>query len=163
MALSQGNQILANDFNNLFARLEEVRKKHYAASGLSSAQQQALSSTINTNVASQGVQAVPSNMQTLKNTLRTLSNSPYIAETFANNVTIPSVGDLLRYDTIAAAETQVSNVESLCAHCSAHFSSHFSSNFSSNFGAHFGSDFGRNFGSYFTTIFGRFKCSKLFI
>ena len=38
-------------------------------------------------------------MQTLKNTLRTLSNSPYIAETFANNVTIPSVGDLLRYDT----------------------------------------------------------------
>ena len=46
---------------------EEIRKKHYAASGLSSAQQQALSSTINTNVVSQGIQAVPSNMQTLKN------------------------------------------------------------------------------------------------
>ena len=161
MPLSQGNQILANDFNNLFARLEEVRKKHYAASGLSTAQKNALSSAINTNVVSQGATALPSNMLALKNTLRTLSNSPYIAETFANNVSIPAVGDLIRYDTIAAGVTQINDVENLCAHCSAHFSSHFSSNFSSNFGSNF-DRFDANFGSYFTTIFGRFKCSKIY-
>ena len=125
-----------NEFNNLFKRLEAIRQIHYAANGLTAAQKSALSTPYTTEVVSTGEKVVPNPVQTLKNDLSNLSNSPYLTSTFSSNISIPSVGDLLKAVDYNLYEQQVSNVENTCANCS-HFTSNaqngnFTSNFTSN-------------------------------
>ena len=66
MADTVGSTILADDYNALFERLEGVRKKHYAANGLSSSQQSALKTNIPTKVAVKGQTILTSNAKALK-------------------------------------------------------------------------------------------------
>ena len=122
-----------NEFNNLFKRLEAIRQIHYAANGLTAAQKSALSTPYTTEVVSTGEKVVPNPVQTLKNDLSNLSNSPYLTSTFSSNISIPSVGDLLKAVDYNLYEQQVSNVENTCANCS-HFTSNAQNgNFTSNF------------------------------
>ena len=122
-----------NEFNNLFKRLEAIRQIHYAANGLTAVQKSALSTPYITEVVSTGEKVVPNPVQTLKNDLLNLSNSPYLTSTFSSNISIPSVGDLLKAVDYNLYEQQVSNIEKACANCS-HFTSNAQNgNFTANF------------------------------
>ena len=151
---SAGASISASGFNNLFARLEAVRKNHYSLGNLSTAERTNLGTAYSTSVASVGAKPVPSNITTLRNNLNNLSNSPYISSTFASNITVPSTGALMFASTLTTIENQVAAVEAICANCafftSAANQSHFSSNHSSNFGSNFSSATNRG---HFSTNF----------
>jgi len=124
------------EFNKLFEQLEEIRKVHKAASGLTSAQQTALSTAYNTTVANAGVTVRTSVPTELKNDITNLENSPYLSG-FSSQITIPTVGALLSFSMSSGWQTVVTNMKNACANCS-YFSSNFTSaankgNFSSNF------------------------------
>ena len=74
----------ATNFNALFTRLDDIRKKHLNANGQSSAANTRFSTAFSTNIAAQGVQAVPDNVQRIKDNLTTLAESAWLDTTFAS-------------------------------------------------------------------------------
>lgn len=136
---SAGDSVSAANFNALFTRLEAVRAAQYKRADINSTQRRNISGAIS-GPASRGSAVRPSTVQTLKDKLTLLANNGTgISSSFASNITVPSVGTLLRASTITAMETSVRNAEGVCANCSfftsassqGHFSSFFSSFFSS--------------------------------
>lgn len=134
--------ITADEFSELFARLEAVRQAQIARGDIDSS---ALGSVITSPISS----AVPistTNVSSLKSAANQLTNGTEISSTFASNIIIPSVGDLIKQSTtITSYSTQITNIENVCANCS--FNSSFNSSFDAGFNSSNDSNF-NNFGNF---------------
>lgn len=131
--------VLASEFTDLFTRLEAVRKKQIAREDIADT---ALGSTISSPVSQGTLTDTPNQPQALKNAINQLTPGTGISATFASNIIIPSVGDLLLSSHLSNWQTQVAAVEKVPATCS-----FCPSNFTSNHGnnGHDGNDFSWNF------------------
>ena len=110
MAVSTGSTFLVSDMTALFTRLEAVRQKHAGRSDLV----KALPGTISSPV-SQGSIVLASNVSAAKTNLTNIENSLNNMSGFASQITIPSVGDLVKASTITKVQDVLTNVESICA------------------------------------------------
>lgn len=140
-------QVLASEFTDLFNRLEAVRKKQIARQDIDD---NALGSTISSPVSSGTITDTPTQPQALKNAITQLTPGTGISSTFASNITIPAVGDLLLQSHLTNWQTQVAAVEQVPATCS-----FCPSNFTSNFGndGHNGNDFSWQFSECWTNFY----------
>lgn len=157
MANGQGEKATAADFNALFTQLENIRKNQAARADLSG--QTELQTAFPTNVAARGNKIVSTASATssnksvfdqIKANITTLANNGTgVASTFASNVIVPSVSQLLAASQVATAATQITSVEGVCANCAhyttatnqGHFTAHYT-NASSQ--GHFSSNFSHN-------------------
>ena len=141
MAVSTGSTLLASDMTALFTRLEAVRKKHAGRSDLVKALPGAITSPV-----SQGSKVLASNVSAAKTNLTNIENSLNNMSGFASQITIPSVGDLVKASTITKVQSVLTNVESICANNTVNgFNSHNSVN---GFNSHDGNDGNNSFDGF---------------
>lgn len=134
--------VLASEFTDLFNRLEQVRKNQIARGDIAD---NALGSTITSPVAIGTITDTPNQPQALKNAINQLTPGTGISATFANNIAIPAVGDLLLASHLSNWQAQVAAVEKVpatCSFCPSDFS-HNGSDFGND--GHNGNDFSWNF------------------
>ena len=140
MAVSTGSTLLASDMTSLFTRLEAVRKKHASRKDLVKALPGAISSPV-----SQGSKVLASNVSSAKTNLTNIENSLNNMSGFASQITIPSVGDLVKASTITKVQSVLTSVEAICANNS--FNSHNSVNGFDSFNSFNGFTCGHSFGN----------------
>ena len=126
-------KIEASDLNDLFAQLETIRQEHAAAGGLTTDQSNALANPYNTTPAQHGMKPSTDIISELKSDVENIENSPYIGNTFSSQITIPSVGELLRLAFHSELGEIISNIDGCCPNCAFFTSAASQGFFTSNF------------------------------
>lgn len=136
------DKIVASDVNSLFSRLNQIRIEHNNAYQPSDVQE-ALGQEFNTAPAVIGsVAAADDTIPLMKQYINTLRKSVFltaITDEQVDSITVPNVGDLLKYEEYGEADQLVALIESYPSTYTTNFSGFNSGNFGFN-----GSDF-RNF------------------
>jgi hypothetical protein len=109
MALSTGSTVLNSDMAALFTRLEAIRVAHNKRSDMSD-----ITTAISTPTAV-GKTVKSSDVQSAKNAATTLENGIPNMSGFASQISVPSVGSLLKASTLTALGTVITGMESVCA------------------------------------------------
>lgn len=164
MALEQGREVTADDYNELFKTLEALREKHYNRDGLTEEQKENLGKPLGRFV-DVGEKAASANIAAIRSALSLLGTfAPDLNTSFASNIIIPKVGSLLRASSLKQVQTELGEAyEDVCPNCSfdsAFFASHHNSFNSSHcnfcdFSCNFESSY-RHFGSFNSSWNGRF-------
>lgn len=112
--ISTGANLSATNFNALFKRLDDIRAKHLNKDGQNATANSTFRTAFTTNVAVAGEKAIPNNIQRVKDTLTTLSQSEWIDATPASSITVPNVGDLISANTFNTIDNTITTVEAIC-------------------------------------------------
>lgn len=112
--IQSGSSVSASGFNNLFTRLDNIRKNHLNKDGQNSTANSTFATAFNTSVAKVGEKPIPNNVQQIKNNLTTLAQSAWLDTTFASKITIPTVGSLLKATDFNVADNTITEVEGIC-------------------------------------------------
>ena len=126
-------KIEASDLNDLFTQLETIRQEHAAAGGLTTDQANALANPYNTTPAQHGMKPSTDIVSELKSDVENIENSPYIGNTFSSQITIPSVGELLRLAFHSELGEIISGIDGCCPNCAFFTSAASQGFFTSNF------------------------------
>lgn len=138
-----GESINAAEFRALFTRLDAIRQNHYNAAGQTAAGKTALTSAFTTSDPVEGVKCFPSIIQQVKDDLNVLANSVWLDNSFANSITIPSAGILMkRSNTYGIVNNTITQLEGICPNYSQY------SQYSQNSQYHDYSDYGDGYGAY---------------
>lgn len=132
MAVSTGSTVLNSDMAALFARLEAIRVAHNKRTDIAD-----ITTAISTPTAV-GKTVKSSDVQAAKNAATTLENGISNMSGFASQISVPSVGSLLKASTLTTLGTVITGMESVCANNTVNgFNSHNSVN---GFNGHDGND-----------------------
>lgn len=138
---STGDKIVASDVNSLFSRLNQIRIEHNNAYQ-SSDVQEALGQEFNTAPAVTGASTADDTIPLMKQYINTLRKSVFltaITDEQVDSITVPNVGDLIKYEEYGEADQLITLIETYPSTYTTNFSGFNSGNFGFN-----GSDF-RNF------------------
>lgn len=112
--ISAGTVLRPATFNALLTRLDTVRKNHLNKNGQNSTANSTFATAFVTNIAASGQIVDDNNVTKLKNTLTTLAQSAWLDSTFANKITVPSVGTLVKASDFNVWDNTVTAVEAIC-------------------------------------------------
>lgn len=112
--ISTGTKVIATTFNDLLVRLDNVRKNHLNKDGQNNTANTTFTTAFSTNIAVVGNPTLPSNVQHIKNNLITLANSAWLDTSFAQTITIPSTGALLKANNFNIWDNTITAVENIC-------------------------------------------------
>ena len=118
--ISAGTKLTPSTFNDLLTRLNTVRANHLNKDGQNSTANSTFRTAFTTSVAASGAKVAAANVQKLRDTLTTLSQSAWLDTTFASRVTVPSAGTLVRASDFNIWDNTVTAVERVCANYSAY-------------------------------------------
>ena len=135
---STGDKILASSIDSLFSRLEEIRAAHN--NDLQTAEvKEILSQPFNTESVKDKRITISEAIPLMKQYINTLRNSVFltaITDEQVNEIAVPSVNDLLKFEEFGDIDQLVSLVETYPAEYTTNFSGFNAGNFNFN-----GSDF----------------------
>ena len=135
---STGDKILASSINSLFSRLEKIRVAHN--NDLQTAEvKEILSQPFNTESVKDKKITVSGTIPLMKQYINILRNSVFltaITDEQVNEIAVPNVGDLIKYEEFGDIDQLVSLVETYPAEYTTNFSGFNAGNFNFN-----GSDF----------------------
>lgn len=127
-----GDKILASSIDSLFNRLEEIRVAHN--NNLQTPEvQQILSQPFNTESVKDKRVSVPDVIPLMKQYINILKNSVFltaITDEQVNEIVVPNVGDLIKYEEFGDIDQLVTLVETYPAEYTTNFSGFNGNNFS---------------------------------
>ena len=153
MATTSGNNITAADYNALFTTLESIRAKHAARKEARNTTQLNDRTLGGYKVTKRsGDSARASDVTSVRNALNFLGNYAVdLTTTFASNIRVPNVGDLIKATSISDVNTQITAADRECAFCSffSSFQSSYRSSYRSSYFSSYDSGYNSsNFGSF---------------
>ena len=113
--MNVGDKVLASDFNSLFNRLEDVRKKHYRAPMQNASANSTLATSFSYRVTT-GNKVMASDVTKLRSNVQSLTTSTWIDSTFTSKIRIPSIGELIKASTYNELSNIISDIENICPH-----------------------------------------------
>lgn len=129
---NSGDKFLASDINSLFNRLEQIRVAHNNSYQSSSVQQE-LGTAFNTAPAVVGAAAkADETIPLMKQYLNTLRKSVFltaVTEEQVNQIEVPKVGDLLKYQEFGEADQLIALIETYPSSYTTNFSGFNGNNF----------------------------------